>query len=165
MAKQRAHAVAAPSTHGAEGPISGGGNALVKTKGATRSLAAPAVPQEADSLHHPAALGGALAGVGGFRPALALAGILALARRVGGLAGAGALAGIDAGTLGGLGVGGGGERAGGEKSGGSRHESTLGHDGRLPGRRERRCAGCGRLSCTPIYGRPRGGDHPAGFTL
>jgi len=61
-----------PSTHAAEGAISGGGHALVRIKGAPRSLAAPVVPRRGGLLHHLAALGGAFAGIGGFRPALAL---------------------------------------------------------------------------------------------
>src|SRR5688572_8539497 len=76
-------------------------------------------------LQHLAALGRALAGVGRLGPALALAGILALAGGRAHLAGAGALASVGARTLHALCIGSGSERAGGEQGGGSGDDGLL----------------------------------------
>src|SRR5207244_457599 len=81
-----------------------------------------------------AALGGAFQRSARLRPALALAGVLALARRRRGLAGALALARIDATTLDAIGMGSCRKRAGGEDRSSGGDESTLGHDC-LPDRR------------------------------
>src|SRR5882762_2577598 len=80
------------------------------------------------SLHHLAALGRAVLGIGGFGEALALAGILSLAGAAGALAGALSLAGVGAGALHTVSKGRGSNGAGREDGGGGRDQRTLVHE-------------------------------------